>query len=132
MTSDEVEPRGMRLAFLALAAGVVLIVVLLAVNIARHALSPQSTTRVSVSVDHVTVLDPRHVAITATLRSHAPSPATVSCLVGVARPAMPLAFPIHVSEDLAPGVARQITVRRTLLKPAADTVTTTDVALTCT
>ena len=122
----------MRVAFLAMAAVVLVLVVLLAANIARHALSPQSTTKVHVSVDHVAALDPSHVAITATLRSDSSAPATVSCLVGVARPAMPLAFPEHISEQLSPGVDRQITVERTLLKPVADSVRPSDVALTCT
>ena len=38
----------MRVAFLAMAAVVLVLVVLLAANIARHALSPQSTTKVHV------------------------------------------------------------------------------------
>ena len=122
----------MRLAFLAMAAVVAIVVILLASNIVRHALSPQSTTKVAVTIDAVTVVDPEHLDITATLRSDAASPATVSCLVGVARPAMPLAFPIHVTEHLSPGVARQIVVRRALLKPVANSVRTSDVALTCT
>lgn len=122
----------MRLAFLAMGAAVLVIIALLATNIIRHALSPQSTTRVAVTVDAVTPRDESHVAITATLRSEATTSATVSCLVGVARPAMPLAFPIHVTEQLSPGVARQITIERSLIKPAAATVTTADVALTCT
>ena len=47
----------MRVAFLAMAAVVLVLVVLLAANIARHALSPQSTTKVHVSVDHVAAMD---------------------------------------------------------------------------
>ena len=132
MAAQDVEPRGMKVAFLVMAAVVVILALLLAINIARHALSPQATTKVHVSVDHVEVVDPSHVAITATLRSASSSPATVSCLVGVARPAMPLAFPEHITEQLSPGVARQITVERALIKPVADTVRTSDVALTCT
>ena len=96
------------MAFLLMAAVVAVVVVLLAANIVRHALSPQSTTKVDVTVD------------------------TVSCLVGVARPAMPLAFPIHVTEHLSPGVDRQITIDRALIKPVATTVRSSDVALTCT
>jgi hypothetical protein len=122
----------MRLAFLVMAAAVIIVVILLATNIVRHALSPQSTTKVDVTVDTVAVVDPSHVAITATLRSEASEAATVSCLVGVARPALPLAFPIHVTEHLSPGVDRQITVQRALVKPVATTVRTSDVALTCT
>ena len=120
------------MAFLLMAAVVAVVVVLLAANIVRHALSPQSTTKVDVTVDTVSVVDPSHVRITATLRSEAAEPATVACLVGVARPAMPLAFPIHVTEHLSPGVDRQITIDRALIKPVATTVRSSDVALTCT
>ena len=122
----------MRLAFVGMGVVVLIVVLLLATNIARHAISPQSTTKVDVSVESVVPRDASRVVITATLRSQAKGLASVTCLVGVARPAMPLAFPTRVTEHLSPGVDRQITIERTLVKPVAATVRTSDVALTCT
>jgi len=132
MPSTEAQPRGLKVAFFALALIVGVVVILLAFNIARHALNHVSTTKVTVTVDNVAAIDANHVVITATLHVQSSQPAAVSCLVGVARPAMPLAFPIHLTENMVPGVDRQITVTRALLKPVASTVRISDVALTCT
>jgi hypothetical protein len=128
----EEEPRGIRIALMAIAAVVVVIMVLLASNIIWHALHRTTSTAVKVTVEEVTAIDASTVEIRAILRSETPGTSDVSCLVGVERPATPLAFPIRVSERLDTGVAKQIIVRRSLIKPLASQVTTSDVALTCT
>lgn len=128
----EEEHRGTKIALFGLLGVVILVIVLLASNILRHALNPASTTKVSVAVTGVRVVDPSHVEVTATVTSEADQAATVACLVGIERPAQPLAFPSRLPVDLEAGQTKEVRVERALIKPLAEEVTLSDVAFTCT
>jgi len=101
-------------------------------NIVSHATNKVTTTPVSTSVVSVTPKGESEVTIVATVTSRSTSTSSVNCLIGVERPATPLAFPIRITEHLAAGESKTITVSRSLIKPQANFVTTTDIAFTCT
>jgi hypothetical protein len=101
-------------------------------NIVDHATHKTSVTPVITKVISVTPSGASEVTIVAQVTSAAPNVAQVSCLVGVELPATPLAFPIRVNEQLAPGQTQTITVTRQLIKPKAQEVQLQDVAFTCT
>jgi len=101
-------------------------------NLILHATSQSSTTPVSTQVLAVRTLSPSQVEVTVTVRSHATTTSHVNCLLGIELPSIPLAYPNRVTLDLAPGQLQQITEIRSLLKPDAAQVTTTDVAFACT
>ena len=132
---DEVKQASQKPFYAALlGVGLVLVVALsfAIYNIVSHASHKISVTPVAVSVDHVIVDSPSQVTVVATVQSEATITAEVSCLVGVEMPATPLAYPIHVTETLAPGEQRTISVTRNLIKPLGAQVQTSDVAFTCT
>lgn len=101
-------------------------------NLVNHATHPVTVTPVTTKVISVAAHGASEVTITASITSHGVAPATITCLVGVERPSTPLAYPIRVSQQLAPGETRSIVVHRQLIKPEAPFVATKDVAFTCT
>jgi hypothetical protein len=105
---------------------------LLVWNIISHATHRTSVTPVATVVRSVSAVDDSHVMVVAEVTSRATTAATVNCLVGIERPATPLAYPVRVTRTLAPGQSATITIERSLLKPQAKFVTTADVAFTCT
>ena len=120
---------------IAVGAVVVAIVVafgFLVVNLVSHALNHTTVTPVSTSVISVAPHGVSEVTVTASVTSRSNIPATVSCLVGIERPAQPLAFPIRRTVSLQPGQTITLVVSRQLIKPEAQHVTTTDVAFVCT
>ena len=116
------------------AVGVVIVVGIgfLIFNIVSHATHKVSTTPVTTTVVSVTPVGDHQVTIVATVTSKSSIDSSVNCLVGVERPATPLAYPIRVTEVLHPGQVKTITVTRTLIKPQAAFVRTSDIAFTCT
>ena len=121
-----------RLAFAGALLAVALIIGLLLTNIIRHALHHTSTTAVSTHVLSVRPLSASEVEIHARVTSLATERAQISCLVGVERPATPLAFPTRTTVTLGAGDSVELTVRRHLIKPDAAQVRVSDVAFTCT
>ena len=101
-------------------------------NIVDHATHKTTVTPVTTKVISVTPSGTSEVTIVAQVTSASATPAQVSCLVGVERPAMPLAYPIRVTESLNPGQTKTVTVSRQLIKPKAQEVQLSDVAFTCT
>ncbi len=114
------------------ALGILVVLGLLVANLVTHALHHTTATPVTAMVTDVQALSPSSVRVTATVRSRASIPAQVSCLVGIERPGMPLAFPTRITEQLAPGQTKTVVVTRSLIKPAAAQVRLSDVAFTCT
>jgi hypothetical protein len=111
---------------------VVLVIGLLLANIIGHALHKTTTTYVTTEVLSVVPLSDSQVAIHVAVTSDAAVDAQVSCLVGVERPAMPLAYPTRTAVHLTPGQRVTFVVDRHLLKPVAAEVDVADVAFTCT
>jgi len=116
-----------------LVGSVVLVILgLLIANVVSHAVNRTSVTAVSTRVLAVRPLGNDRVTVTTSVTSHAGAAAQVSCLLGIERPGQPLAYPIRVNEELAPGQHRRIVVTRSLLHPLATSVRLSDVAFVCT
>ena len=105
---------------------------LLIFNVVDHALHHTSTTPVISSVTGVRPITASEVEVTATITSVAKQPAQVTCLVGIVRPAMPLAYQSTLTESLSPGQTKTVVVTRMLIRPKAAEVQIADVAFKCT